>query len=113
MAFEEEEFEPNRHEELHVDGENSGAVLLVELGGLVGGEWRHALALEEGADECGVFGVLEERPQGLRGESHILVQSERFDLVVVDADSAVGVADGDVQGEVVVERVIGEREARE
>jgi len=34
-------------------------------------------------------------------------------LVVVDADSFVGVADGNVEGEVVVERVVGVREARE
>lgn len=113
VAFEEQEFEPNRHEELHVDGENSGAVILVELGRLIGGEWRHALALEEGADDGGVFGVLEERTEALGGESNILVESERFDLVVVDTDPAVGVADGDVEGEVVVERVVGEREARE
>ena len=34
-------------------------------------------------------------------------------MVVVDADSFVGVADGNVEGEVVVERVVGVREARE
>ncbi|CAJ1967241.1 unnamed protein product [Sphenostylis stenocarpa] len=107
------QLEPNRHEELHVDGKSPEGVLPVESGSLVGGEWHHALALEEGTDEGGVFGVLEEGLQCLGGESNILVKSERIDMVVVDAEPAVGVADGDVDGEVVVERVVGEREARE
>jgi len=73
MAFEEQELEPDIHEELHVNGENPGVVVLFELGTLFRGEWCHALAIEEGADEGGVFCVLEERPQGLGGESSILV----------------------------------------
>lgn len=73
VAFEEQELEPNIHEEIQVNGENPGAVLLFEMGTLLSGEWRHALAVKKGVDEGGVFGVLEEGAQGLGGESNIIV----------------------------------------
>lgn len=46
-------------------------------------------------------------------EPNILVQRKRFDVVVVDPDPAVRVSDRNVEGEVVVERVVGVTELGE
>lgn len=55
----------------------------------------------------GVFVALVEIRQELGPKPSILEQSPGLDAVVVDADLLVGIANGDVDGEVVVERVVG------
>jgi len=106
-TLEQQELEPNRHEELQIYGVNPRTLFLVKLRNLDLGEWSHALALENGTHEGGVLVVLVERTQCQVPEQNILVQRERFDLIVVDADPAVRVADRHVESEVIVESVVG------
>lgn len=65
------------------------------------------LTFEIGGEDMGGLVAHIERRENLGIEPGILVQCSGFDAVVVDADSFVGVTNGDVESEIVVERVVG------
>lgn len=70
--------------------------------------------LKLATDHVGFLVSLVEPIEEFGIKPNVLVHRTRFDVVVVDPEALVWVADGDVEGEIVVERVVsGEVELRE
>jgi len=93
--------------QLQSNTENPIGLIRIEVGDLGGAQREQLLPLEDGAENGRVLVPLVKRRRSLGVESLALVVSVGLDAVVVDADALVGVPDGDVEGEVVVERVVG------
>nr|CAB3488738.1 unnamed protein product [Digitaria exilis] len=107
------DLDPEVGVEVDVDGEVAGGLLLPELGG---GDvpLQRLAAVELGVQLGGCLGALVEGVERVVSEALVLVEREGLDVVVVEADPGVGVADRHADGEVVGERgVCGEGEGGE
>ncbi|GMH23150.1 hypothetical protein Nepgr_024993 [Nepenthes gracilis] len=100
-SLKQSQLKSNLHIEFHVYLERSIGLLAVVIGNCIGAERYCSLAGEcRWAQIGGVLVLLVEGAQRCRSEKLVLVVSPRLYLVVVDADVAVRVPDGEVDGEV-------------
>nr|GMD89721.1 hypothetical protein SOVF_158540 [Ipomoea batatas] len=97
----------NSQVKLDVDVVNPAALLVVVASPVAGVEGDDVIAPERGAEVGGVLVALVEGFEILGAKPLALVERGGFEVVVVDADALVGVADGEVEGEVVVEGAVG------
>jgi len=106
-GFEDTNLEPNPQIQLDINIVNPRTGLRIVLGKLRITENHHVLALKHSVQVVGLLVTLIKPGQLNRIETLILVVSPSLDLVIVDADALVGVSDGHVEGQVVVEGVAG------
>nr|GMD92050.1 vacuolar protein-sorting-associated protein 33 homolog [Ipomoea batatas] len=97
----------NSQVKLDVDFVNPASLLVVVAAPVAGVEGDDVIAPERRAQVGGVLVALVERFEILGAKPLALVERGGFEVVVVDADALVGVADGEVEGEVVVEGAVG------
>ncbi|KAE7995869.1 hypothetical protein FH972_000632 [Carpinus fangiana] len=93
--------------QLQSNTENPIGLIRIEVGDLGGVQQEQLLPFKDGAENGRVHVPLVKRRWSLGVESLALVVSVGLDAVVVDADALVGDPDGDVEGKVVVELVVG------
>lgn len=105
-GFHERKLQSDPQIELNVDVVDAGSPILVVFRHLTGSEQHQLLPLELRGQAAGILLSLIEIPQLDGGESLPLIVSPSLDLVVVDADALVRVANRQIHRQVVVQRAV-------
>lgn len=100
------ELQSYAHVQLHIDIIRAGIIVVVVAGNPVASQRHHLLPLEHGLQGAGVLVRLIEGIQFHGLKPLALVERTGLDPVVVNPDPLVGVPDGHVEGQVVVEGVV-------
>ena len=95
------------HIQLHVDIIRAGILIVLVVGSLVASQRHQLLPLEHGVQGASVLVRLVEGIQFHGLKPLALVECIGLDPIVVNPDPLVGVPDGHVEGQVVVEGVVG------
>lgn len=105
-GFHERKLQSDPQIELNVDVIDAGSPILVVFRHLSGSEKHQLLPFELRGQAAGILLSLIEIPQLDGGESLPLVESPSLDLVVVDADALVRVANRQIHRQIVVQRAV-------
>lgn len=99
--------EPYPEVQLELNVKDTLGLFLIVLRNDIAAQQQRLLAFEDRGHDSGVLVPLIERVQTQIAESLILEECVGFNVVVVDADPSIGIANGDIESKVVVEGVVG------